>query len=100
MFYNKLIRDNIPDIIAAKGEKAIIHVADLSEYKKKLDEKLVEEVEEFLAGYEMAEMADIFEVLAAIDKINGYDLAQVEQLRQEKKKQRGGFERRIILEES
>lgn len=59
MKYNKLIRDKIPEIIAAQGEQAITHVATPEEYAMKLKEKLGEEVAEYLKDGNAEELADI-----------------------------------------
>ena len=50
MFYNKLVRDKIPQIIEEDGKKCIysrVEGATLENYAKR---KLLEEVEEFLAN--------------------------------------------------
>ena len=41
--YNKLVRDNIPDIIKNNGGEPIIRILDDSEYKSELEKKLYEE---------------------------------------------------------
>ena len=48
MNYNKLVRDRIPEIIAAQGEKPIFRVVDDREYTIGLEKKLEEEVAEYL----------------------------------------------------
>jgi len=45
--YNKLVRDRIPEIIAAAGSRPKTRVLDEAEYISELRRKLVEEVEEF-----------------------------------------------------
>lgn len=40
--YNKLVRDNIPDIITSNKETPVTRILNEDEYKKALEEKLVE----------------------------------------------------------
>lgn len=100
MKYNKLVRDKIPEIIKNKGEKAITHIANDSEYWQKLKEKLKEEMEEFNSDGNKEEIADILEVLYAILDFKGYSKKEIESIRSKKFKERGGFKEKIILEES
>ena len=100
MQLNKLVRDNIIEIISSKGGQAKWHVADEEEYRTKLYEKLREEVEEFISGEEPEEIADIQEVIEAIIKLNEFDQEDIQTAKQFKRAKRGGFEKRIILEES
>ncbi len=100
MEYNKLVRDKILEIISAKGGVSKSHIADDEEYKAKLYEKLREEVEEFLKSEEEEELADILEVIDAIIAYNEFSKEDIETAKAFKKAKRGGFEKRIILEES
>jgi len=49
-------------------EKAIIYSAEGNEYSERLDEKLDDEVTEYLESGEVEELADILEVLHAMRK--------------------------------
>ena len=100
MKYNKLVRDKIPDYIASKGEKAITHIADDAEYWLKLKEKLVEEANEFLVSETIDELADVLEVINAIVKYRSFDEKMIESTRLLKLEKRGGFDAKIILDES
>ncbi|MFZ2299964.1 MAG: nucleoside triphosphate pyrophosphohydrolase [Candidatus Moraniibacteriota bacterium] len=100
MRYNKLVRDRIVEIIEAKGEKASWHSASDEEYCKKLKEKLLEEVNEFLEAENKEEMADVFEVITAWLALKGWAIEDIIALQKEKRDKRGGFDKRIILEES
>lgn len=98
--YNKLVRDKIPQIIEEREGTLTYHIAGSTEYHQKLSEKLEEEVREFIASETIEEAADILEVLYAFGQIHGYSLEDIELKRVEKKKTRGGFENKIILEEA
>lgn len=100
MKYNKLVRDNIPEIIKARGEVPVTHVADDAEYWQKLKEKLQEEVDEFLKDESIGEVADILEVLDAIGDYKGFGKREVEEVKEKKANERGKFAKRIILDES
>lgn len=100
MRYNKLVRDKIIEIIEAKGEQVSYHVAENEEYRQKLKEKLREEVEEFLVAETEEEMADIFEVITALLLLYGWNIEDILKIQKEKRDKRGGFDKRIILEES
>lgn len=45
---NKLVRDNIPNIIKENGEVPITRILTDEEYKKELEKKLDEELQEVL----------------------------------------------------
>ncbi len=100
MLYNKLVRDNIPDYIQAKGQKVSFHVAETEEYGQKLFAKLSEEAEELISESKPEEIADVLEVLEAIAELKNYDWEEIKQIKEKKKQERGGFSKRIILEES
>ncbi len=96
--YNKLVRDRIPEIIEADGKTCTTRILSDGEYVACLEEKLNEEVAEYQADHNLEEMADILEVLQAICIAKGYSLEELEALRANKAKKRGGFQKRIFLE--
>lgn len=96
--YDKLVRDDIPEIIEANGETPIVHVADDAEYGRRLVEKLREEVEEYAESREIEELADVLEVIGAIRRYRGLSPDELRELRAEKAEERGGFADRIVLE--
>ena len=95
--YDKLIRDKIPEIITADGKEYEIEVMEDDEYKKYLDKKLKEEVEEYLESGEVEELADIMEVLYAIMEAKGVSVEEVEKIRKDKVDERGAFEKKLRL---
>lgn len=98
MQFNKLVRDNIPEIIKQNGENPITHIADDNEYWLKLKEKLQEEVDEFMKDSNEEELADILEVIYAICDFKKINKKNLEELRIKKAVKRGGFSKKIILD--
>ncbi len=102
--YNKLVRDLIPDIIASNGDSCVYHIAGAQEYRKKLFEKLKEEVGEVCEcrseGEVLGELADVYEVLDAIMKVEGVNREAVLRVQSDKRVERGGFDKKIILEKT
>ena len=97
--YHKLVRDRIPDIIRQAGKTCVTNEADPEEYLHLLDLKLREELHEYLESGSMEELADLLEVIHAAAAARGSSMEEVEQIRLHKKEARGGFEKRIVLEE-
>jgi predicted house-cleaning noncanonical NTP pyrophosphatase (MazG superfamily) len=96
--YNKLVRDKIPLIMTKQGKKFKTHIATGEEYRKKLKDKLLEEVNEFLEDPCLEELADIAEVFGALIPALGYTLDQLETEVNKKKRKKGAFRKRVILE--
>lgn len=97
--YNKLVRDKIPEIIEADGRKCKTTVVEnMENYKQMMISKLKEEVEEYVQSGEVEELADILEVIFALSQnVHEVDVNKLESIRIEKRKERGGFDLKIIL---
>lgn len=95
--YDKLVRDRIPEIIEASGNKCEIAVVSDEVALEYLYKKLNEEVGELLEDKNLDEIADCLEVLFAIGAKYGYSEDDVLGRRNEKKLERGGFEDNLIL---
>ena len=99
--YNKLVRDNIPEIIKLNGEVPITRKLSEQEYKKALENKLEEECKEVIgaSGQErVEELADVLEILKALGKLEGAKLEDIIKVADQKCAKRGAFENRIYLE--
>lgn len=57
--YNKLVRDNIPEIMIKNGAKPVTRILSDNEYLEELNKKLLEEVNEYLSSGDILELADI-----------------------------------------
>lgn len=96
--HNKLVRDKIPEIIIKSGKTAVFRPLSDEEYLKMLDQKLSEELNEYLSDHSMEEIADLLEVICAVVKARGSSMEAVEKIRLSKKEKRGGFEDKVFLE--
>lgn len=97
MVFHKLVRDKIPEFIAAQGERANIRVLEEEEYARCLERKLDEEVEEYHRAQNLEELADILEVVLALSEDLGYTHEELVKAYQEKHEKRGGFDNRFFL---
>ena len=94
----KLVRDNIPKIIASQNKKAVFSVMNDEEYYQALLMKLTEETNEFLEDQNEEELCDILEVVYALAETMNISITQLEQIRKEKRQRNGGFKKQIRLE--
>jgi len=100
VFYNKLVRDRLPQIIKEddKSHFPIFRYLTDDEYKSELVRKLQEEVHDYMADRSMDQLADILEVIHAIVEADKKTYDVLEKKRKDKKDKRGGFSRRVFLE--
>lgn len=95
--YNKLVRDRIPEIIRNQGKACIVTTLAEHEHLAHLNAKLAEELNEYSASGDIAELADIAEIIRAILKIKGVSIEQFETIREKKRQSNGGFEKGYFL---
>ena len=102
--HDKLVRDLIPEQLAARGIRHEVRVLPHREYADALRAKMVEELAEYFwasTGDErLAELADILEVVNALARLDGVTPADLDRLRSAKASRNGAFERRLLLIES
>lgn len=96
--YNKLIRDNIPQIIKNSGDTPILRKLDDKEYFECLNLKLEEEMKEYLEDYSIEEFCDMLEVLGAIAKFKNFSPQQIAEVKAKKAECNGAFDERLFLE--
>jgi len=99
--YNKLVRDRIPEIISSNGEEPIIRILNDKEYKKELENKLLEEYYEVINSNEndrIEELADMLEIIKFLARLEGKTLEDVINISEEKNKKRGSFYKKVYLE--
>jgi predicted house-cleaning noncanonical NTP pyrophosphatase (MazG superfamily) len=100
--YRKLVRDRVPEIIAAAGGVATVRVLEPSEFLAALVAKLHEEADELgsaAVDERLSELADVREVLSAVTVALGFSEEEVDAAAARKRAERGGFGRRLWLGE-
>lgn len=102
--YNKLVRDNIPNIIEQDNETPFTRILDDSEYRTELYRKLTEECNEVFTSESsektLEELADVLEIIRSIAELENKKLDDVIEIANKKRSKRGGFEKRIFLEKT
>ena len=99
-YHKKLIRDKIPDIIKASKDNFETRILSDKELEKELKKKLVEEAKEVSQASKdsiLNELADVLELIKSISSHFKIKFNQVEKYQTEKKKKRGGFEKKLFL---
>ena len=97
--YSKLVRDHIPEMIELAGKTCIVEILVDARYLEMLDAKLNEELAEYQESKSLEELADLLEVMQAVVQARGWTREELDQVRQEKAAERGGFEKKILLKE-
>jgi predicted house-cleaning noncanonical NTP pyrophosphatase (MazG superfamily) len=96
--YNKLIRDRIPLIIQEEGKKPIIEeIISDTKFDEYLGKKLIEESKEYFESKQTEELVDILEIIYSLLTLKGITPSELEKKRLVKKKERGGFDKRLLL---
>lgn len=95
----KLIRDNLPGIMRDKG--ILVHEEEMDDcqYIEALKAKLFEEAEEVRQTSNpeelIEELADVLEVIQSLAKASGISSQQLEAVRLDKRRLKGGFDQKV-----
>lgn len=100
--YQKLVRDKIPERILKSGSKPVTRILADAEFVAELKKKFQEELDEYIAAEtpeaRLEEMADLFEVITALNEAEGRSLESVMEVQQKKRAERGAFKEKIFLD--
>jgi predicted house-cleaning noncanonical NTP pyrophosphatase (MazG superfamily) len=95
--YNKLVRDNIIEIIQNEGKTVKYRNYSDKEFIDALNIKLKEEVNEFVENNEIEELADVFEVIEKIMEIKEININNINDVKRQKTLIKGKFDKKICL---
>lgn len=101
--YNKLVRDRIPEIIESTGKTFTSRILSNEEYIAEINKKMHEELAEYEAAETNAEtieeLSDLLELIHAAAAVRGVSFEELENVRKDRMRKRGGFNDRIFLME-
>ncbi len=97
--YDKLVRDNIPEILERRGKICSTEVLSDERYLAELDKKLSEEVSKYQSSKSLEELADLLEIMGAVVKAKGSTWDELTRIRKERRSKYGAFEKKILLRE-
>lgn len=95
--YNKLVRDKVPTILNEEGKEYGVEILSREKIFALLEEKLQEEVNEFLKYKSLENLAEIAEVLFGLSYALGYSEEDLLKVRNKKNEERGGYKDGIVL---
>lgn len=99
--FKKLIRDKMPEIMAAQGKPLKTRVIeDTDEYISALENKLLEELQELRQQENppLVQIAYMLEIIEYLQQAYGLTSEEVQAEKQHKHEERGGFDKRLFLE--
>ena len=102
--FAKLVRDEIPREIASHGEQTVLAQIPRQESRIALATKLFEETYELLNAHTPpeveVELADLLEIIRSLASVTGINWEDVQAKAEAKRRQRGGFEKGLVLLET
>lgn len=102
-FAGRLVRDMIPQLVKEAGHDVQFRALADDEKPRFLKEKILDEARQLRnadAGAEKEEVADLLETLEALIRARAYDRDALRQVKDAKRKRRGGFDRCWVVEET
>ncbi len=101
IYYNKLCRDNVPDIIASKGFECEVRALDHDEYRREIIRKVLEEatgVSNHVGRDSLIkELADLVITLDAVTKEFSISDEELDAAVEKNLEEKGGYEDMLYL---
>ena len=101
IYYNKLIRDKIPEIIKGKGSDFETRELSDKEFEAELLKKIGEESAEVVSATTreevIREIADVVDVIEEVKEFKQISEDEIENARKSMFEKKGGFKKRLFL---
>ncbi|MFN8453825.1 MAG: nucleoside triphosphate pyrophosphohydrolase [Anaerolineae bacterium] len=98
--HNKLVRDNLPAVIVQQGGRPVVEQLDLADFKHELKKKLHEIAGEIYNEGRIDDLIEILEIVYTLAALAGVNETQLDELRNQKLVERGGYNQRLLLVET
>ncbi len=99
--YDKLVRDNIPELIEKNGAKVNQKILNEKNYLIELKKKLIEEVAEMVDAKKkediLNELSDVQEIVDNLLMALGCNAKDLKKIQIQKNKKNGSFKKRIYI---
>lgn len=95
--YNKAIRDRIPEIIEKAGKKCSVKKLNDKEFLPYIEQKIIEESDEYFSSRSVEELADLLEVIYRVAELKGISRDNLMKICKNKREERGGFSKNLLL---
>jgi len=98
--FRKLVRDNMPEIMASQGKHLKTRILDDAEFLTALENKLLEEVQELREERmnKKDKVAYIHEILDTYMSAQKFSRDEIEKIQSEQNRTKGGFAKKLFLE--
>lgn len=98
--HNKLVRDYLPEIIVQQGGTPLVEQLNLDDFKHELKKKLHEIAAEVYETGQVDDLVEILELVYTLAGLAGVNEPQLDELRNQKLVERGGYGQRLLLIET
>lgn len=95
--FNKLVRDKVPLMIDENHQESEYYIFPENDFENEVVLKLQEETGEYLTSKDPTELSDMLELLMELARLRQIPFTQVEETRQKRLKEKGGYSRRLFL---
>jgi predicted house-cleaning noncanonical NTP pyrophosphatase (MazG superfamily) len=99
-FFNKLVRDKIPQVIKARGGSYEIEKVSTKVSLTLLKKKLIEESKEVLVAERdeiLNELCDVLQILVSISELEKIKFLDIQKKMKEKEKTHGAYKKGVFL---
>ncbi|MBN2251858.1 MAG: nucleoside triphosphate pyrophosphohydrolase [Candidatus Altiarchaeota archaeon] len=97
--FDKLVRDKAPEAISSGGSTPLYHKAAGREYWKALSRRIAWDAEKLAKQGDIDRLADLLELIYAAAEKEGISVKELEEHRRKRRKEHGGFDEGMVLEE-